>query len=127
MRDRVLFAGARDHVPSLLAGCDVLALPSYAEGMPLVVLEAMAQSRPVVASAVGGSPEVVVDGVTGLLVPPGDVHALAAALRGLLADPERARRLGEAGRARVEADFSADVMCRRVLRVYDEVTRTMPS
>src|SRR5207248_1164577 len=105
--DRVVFAGYRDDVPALLAGCDVFCLPSEMEGLPLVVLEAMAQGKPVVATAVGGTPELVVHGETGLLVQPGDVEALAAALAQLLADPEQARRMGEAGRERVQREFGA--------------------
>jgi glycosyltransferase involved in cell wall biosynthesis len=116
--ERVVFAGYRADVPALLAGCDVFCLPSSAEGMPLVVLEAMAQGKPVVATAVGGTPELVVHGETGLLVPPGDVDALAAALAQLLADPERARRMGEAGRARVERDFGVAALAERVLELY---------
>jgi len=125
VRDRVVFAGHREDVLSLLAGCDVFALPSRVEGLPLVVLEAMAQARPVVATRVGGTPELVIDGETGILVPPGDVSGLARALGELLADPERARRLGEAGRARVLERFSAEAMTRRVLEVYDEIAHTM--
>ena len=115
---RVLFAGYRSDVPALLAGCDVLCLPSRIEGLPLVVLEAMAQARPVVATAVGGTPEVVVDGETGFLVPPDDVEALADALARVLDDPERARRMGEAGRARVEREFSLAAAAERVLSLY---------
>lgn len=117
--DRVVFAGQRHDVPGLLAGCDVFCLPSSAEGLPLVVLEAMAQARPVVATAVGGTPELVVDGQTGLLVPPGDVEALVRALDALLHDPERARVLGEAGRERVRAEFSADAAAARILGLYE--------
>ena len=115
---RVVFAGYRDDVPALLAGCDVFCLPSTIEGLPLVVLEAMAQARPVVATAVGGTPELVVDGETGVLVSAGDTDALAKALDGLLRDPERARRLGEAGRRRVAAEFDADTLAERVLSLY---------
>jgi glycosyltransferase involved in cell wall biosynthesis len=86
--------------------------------MPLVVLEAMAQARPVVATAVGGTPELVVDGETGMLVPPGNVDALADALRALLDDPARAARMGEAGRERVLATFSAAATVERVLGLY---------
>lgn len=115
---RVVFAGYRADVPALLAGCDVFCLPSSAEGMPLVVLEAMAQARPVVATAVGGTPELVVHGETGLLVPPGDVEALTAGLAQLLADPERSRRMGEAGRRRVQREFGAAATAQRILELY---------
>jgi glycosyltransferase involved in cell wall biosynthesis len=117
--DRVVFAGYRDDVPALLAGCDVFCLPSSAEGLPLVVLEAMAAGKPVVATTVGGVPELVVQGETGLLVAPGDVDALRRALAGLLADPERARRLGAAGRERVRASFTASAANARILELYE--------
>jgi glycosyltransferase involved in cell wall biosynthesis len=116
--DRVVFAGYRSDVPAVLAGCDVFCLPSTAEGMPLVVLEAMAQGKPVIATAVGGTPELVVDGVTGLLVPPGDADALAEALGRVLSDPELAKRMGAAGRQRVERDFAADASAARILALY---------
>jgi glycosyltransferase involved in cell wall biosynthesis len=123
VRGRVVFAGRRGDVSRVLAELDVLALPSWTEGLPLVVLEAMAHGRAVVATPVGGTPEVVVDGETGLLVPPRDVDALADALRRLLDDPGLRNRLGEAGRRRVRERFSADAMTRRVLELYDEVLR----
>jgi glycosyltransferase involved in cell wall biosynthesis len=120
--DRVVFAGGRDDVPALLAACDVFCLPSSAEGLPIVVLEAMASARPVVASAVGGTPELVDDGVTGLLVPPESPEALASALASLLSDPERARALGEAGRDRVRSEFSLERSTARVLDLYTVVS-----
>jgi glycosyltransferase involved in cell wall biosynthesis len=116
---RVVFAGYRDDVPALLAGCDVVCLPSRIEGLPLVVLEAMAYGKPVVATAVGGTPELVVDGKTGLLVAPGDAVALAEALRTVLRDSELAGRLGNAGRERVRTEFSAAAAATRVLRIYE--------
>jgi glycosyltransferase involved in cell wall biosynthesis len=105
----------------VLGALDVFVLPSWIEGMPITVLEAMAHRKPVVATPVGGTPELVVDGETGLLVPPRDPEALAEALRSLVADPKRARRLGEAGYARVAERFTVDRMTTRVLEVYDEV------
>jgi glycosyltransferase involved in cell wall biosynthesis len=121
VRDRVVFAGRRDDVGGLLGQLDVVALPSWTEGLPLVLLEAMARGRAVVATSVGGTPEAVTDGETGLLVPPRDPEALAQAIRRLLADPDLRGRLGDAGRRRVAERFSADAMCRRVLELYDEV------
>jgi glycosyltransferase involved in cell wall biosynthesis len=94
-------------VPSFLSAVDVLAVPSYDEGLPRVVLEAMAMRTPVVASRVGGIPEAVQDNINGLLVPCGDADALAAALGRVLADPALARRIGAAGRKRVEDEFEA--------------------
>ncbi len=102
LRDAVVFLGSCDgsRVRRLLAGAAALAVPSIYEGMPLVVLEAMAAGVPVVASAVSGIPEVVVDGETGWLVPPESPAALAAALGEALADPAEAARRGAAGRRR---------------------------
>jgi glycosyltransferase involved in cell wall biosynthesis len=120
IRDRVEF-GFHEDVPALLETLDVVALPSWTEGLPMVLLEAMARARPVVATPVGGTPELVTDDETGLLVPPRDPQALADALRRVLDDPDLARRLGEAGRARVAERFSADEQARRVLAIYDDV------
>jgi glycosyltransferase involved in cell wall biosynthesis len=120
IRERVEF-GFHDDVPALLESLDVVALPSWTEGLPVVLLEAMAHARPVVATPVGGTPELVVDGETGLLVPPRDPEALAAALRRLLEDPDLARRLGEAGRERVAERFTAAQQTRRILELYDEL------
>jgi glycosyltransferase involved in cell wall biosynthesis len=105
--EAVVFLGTCDagRVRRLLAGAAALVVPSIYEGMPLVVLEAMAAGIPVVASAVSGIPEVVVDGETGWLVPPEDPQALAGALAAALAHPAEARRRGEAGRRRVDERY----------------------
>jgi glycosyltransferase involved in cell wall biosynthesis len=121
LADRMRFLGHRRDVAALLDACDVFALPSLFEGLPLAVLEAMAAGKPVVASHIGGTDEAVLEGVTGLLVPPADPCALARAIRVVLADPALARRLGAAGRSRVDAEFSARRMVRAVEATYDEV------
>jgi glycosyltransferase involved in cell wall biosynthesis len=113
--DTVRFRGVVRDIPSLLAGASLFVLPSLNEGISLTLLEAMAVGLPVVATRVGGTPEAVEDGVTGLLVPPGDSDALASAIRRLRADPALARRLGAAGRQRVERHF--DVV--RMVRAYE--------
>jgi glycogen synthase len=105
-------------VVQLYSHASVFVCPSIYEPFGLINLEAMACGTPVVASRVGGIPEVVVDGETGWLVPPGDPTALAEALRVARADPARARRMGEAGRRRVEAHFSWDRIAERTLAVY---------
>jgi glycosyltransferase involved in cell wall biosynthesis len=119
----VRFAGHRDDVPRLLAAADLLVLPSLYEGLPNVVLEAMRFSKPVVATAAPGTTEVVNDGETGLLVPLRDPPALAQAIRTLVEDPERARRLGAAGRERVAADFRAETMIDAYASLYEELAR----
>ncbi len=102
----ITFLGWRDDVPQWLARLDVLVLPSSAEGVPRALLEGMAAGKPVIATRVGGVPELVVDGQTGYLVPPDDVPALAEALCRLIQDPDRAQAMGRAGQRRAEAFFS---------------------
>lgn len=118
LSDRVRFLGEVHDVATRLAGAQVLILPSRWEAMPLTLLEAMRAGLPVVATDVGGVGEAVVDGVTGLLVPRGEVMTLAAALARLVDDPELRVRLGAAGRARYEARFSLPAMVAETTRVY---------
>jgi glycosyltransferase involved in cell wall biosynthesis len=114
----VSVAGERRDVARLLAQSDVFVLSTRSEGAPMSILEAMAAGLPVVASAVGGVPELVEDGSTGLLVPPGDPAALAAALDRLLADPDLSKRLGAAGRSRARERFDVEVVRRAHLDLY---------
>lgn len=109
-------------MPDVHRAIDILVLASsQPEPFGLVVVEAMASSRPVIATAHGGPCELVVDGVTGLLVPPGDADALAAAIRTLVDDRERAHAMGAAGRLRAEAEYSSQAYLAGVHRVYDDV------
>lgn len=116
---RVVFAGERRDVPSVLAAMDLFVCPSLYEGFGIAIVEAMAAGRPVVASAVGGVPEIVVNGETGLLVPGGDPGALADAIGALLAQPDRARVMGARGRERVRAEFSIETAVRRHQQLYE--------
>ncbi len=115
---RVRFLGRRDDVPKLLGEADAFVLPSLSEAFPLTVLEAMASGLPVVATAVGGVPEAVRDGETGLMVAPGEPGELAGALARVLDDGELARSMGRAGRRRVEELFSLEATARRHARLY---------
>jgi glycosyltransferase involved in cell wall biosynthesis len=122
--ERVHFLGWRDEVGHILSAADVVTMPSLAEGLPMAILEAMACARPVVATSVGGNPEAVLDGVTGLLVPVNDSEALAAALIRLLRDPQLARSMGAAGRRRVEAHFSVERFLRAIEALYEDLRRS---
>jgi starch synthase (maltosyl-transferring) len=120
--DAVQFLGTRQDVPALMARFDLFVLPSLWEGLPNVVLEAMAARRAVVATNVDGTPEAVLEGETALLVPPRDPGALADAMTRLLRDREMRRRFGEAGRRRVESEFRMEIM---VERTQDEYRRAL--
>ncbi len=122
---RVVFTGRRDDVPSVTAAFDVAVLPSYREAQGLSVLEALALSRPVVASNVGGIPEMITDGVNGVLVPPHDPDALAAAIIRLLRDHPFADTLGRAGHDMVHDRFCIDLMVESVQAIYEEGARSV--
>jgi glycosyltransferase involved in cell wall biosynthesis len=124
LEERVRLLGQRNDVPALLASCDLFVLPSLFEGLPLSILEAMAAGKPVIATAVPGTREVVREGETGLLFPPGDAPALARAITTVLTDRGLASRLGRAGQARARQEFSAEMMARQVEAVYSEVLRS---
>ena len=119
--ERVRWLGHRDDVPSLLAAADVFVLPSLNEGLPLAAMEAMLAGVPIVAADAGGTGEIVHDGVTGLLVPPGDPRALGESIRALLSDREHAARLASAGRALIEREHSTAAMVSATSRLYDEL------
>lgn len=119
--DRVRFLGHRTDIAELLSACDVFALPSLYEGLPLAVLEAMAAGKPVIGTSTAGIDEAVVDGETGLLVAPSDPDALADAIRQVIDDEAFARRLGVNGQARVARDFTSGAMVKRVEGIYEEL------
>ena len=120
-RDDIILAGYRTDARAILEGADLCVAPSvWQDAFPLAVLEAMAWGKPVIATRVGGIPEMIEDGVHGLLVPPADEPALAEALQALLADPARAARMGEAARRRVAEQFATEEQIRRLVAVVEE-------
>jgi glycosyltransferase involved in cell wall biosynthesis len=121
--DRLALPGAvgQDEIGSWFASADIFCLPSLAEGLPVVLMEAMASGLPVVAPRLMGIPELVEDGVSGTLVTPGRVDELADALAGQLADPDRRRRMGAAGRERVLAEFEVSECARQVAELMRTV------
>jgi glycosyltransferase involved in cell wall biosynthesis len=128
LEGRVLLPGSRRRVAPWIDASDLLVLPSREEGMPVAALEAMMQARAVVATRVGGTPEVVVEGVTGFLVSPGDSGALAAALGRLIRNRVLRQRLGEAGRTRALAEFTIDQMAEKTLELYGRLlARRIPA
>jgi glycosyltransferase involved in cell wall biosynthesis len=125
IEDRIELPGAvgEDEIRDHHAAADVFCLPSFAEGLPAVLLEAMAMERPVVTTRIMGIPELVQEGVNGLMVAPGNVDQLVDALRELATDPERRRRMGRAGRERVVAEFSVDGTARKLATLFGQVGR----
>lgn len=121
LAERVTLLGRREDAPDLLAGCDLFVLPSRFEGLPVSVVEAMAASRPVVATAIGGTDEAVVEGETGLLVPAGDAPGLADAVARIAGDGGLRSAMGAAGRERALAAFTAAAMARAVEATYVEL------
>jgi len=119
--DRVVFTGLRSDVPALLSGADVAVMPSLNEALSNVLLESMAAGAPTVATRVGGTPEALVDGQTGLLVPPGDAESLATAIARLLSDRALAARLGGAARQFIQDHLSVERMVSETEQLYAEL------
>jgi sugar transferase (PEP-CTERM/EpsH1 system associated) len=113
--------GERFDIPELMQSIDLFVLPSLGEGISNTILEAMACGLPVVATRVGGTPELIVENETGMLVPPADPETFSQAIGSYLDDPDRAKRHGRAGRARIEAGFNWSAMVRNYMAVYDAV------
>jgi len=124
LSDLAWLPGSRDDIPQLMRAMDVFVLPSLTEGSSNTILEAMASGLPVVATAVGGNPDLVQGGWTGALVPPGDPARLADALHDYYQMPGLAQRHGKRGRSRVLSDFSLTAMADAYLAVYDQLTLT---
>ncbi|MEL7224233.1 MAG: glycosyltransferase family 4 protein, partial [Cyanobacteria bacterium J06576_12] len=119
--DRFVFLGFSSEVHNLIQGLDIVTLPSWWEGHPLIVLEALASRKSVIASAVGGVPEIILHEETGLLVPPKNPAALAQEICRLIAEPELRSQLGEAGCQRVRQRFDETDMIQNILNLYQEV------
>jgi glycosyltransferase involved in cell wall biosynthesis len=121
LQERFHFLGFRSDVPEILSELDIFVLPSVSEGFPLVALEAMASARPMVVTSSGGPQEIVENGRTGFLVPPGDPEALAAKVCELLGHPERAATFARMARARVENSFTVQEMINHYEELYERV------
>lgn len=119
--DRFRFLGPREDIPELMAALDILVAPSLNEGMGRVVLEAGAAGVPVIASRVGGIPDIVEERETGLLVTPGDTTALAAAILGLAADAGGRKRMRKTAQASIVPHYSLDSMVRKIEAIYEEL------
>jgi glycosyltransferase involved in cell wall biosynthesis len=123
LEEHVRFLGPRHDVARLLAASDIVLLTSISEGIPLTLIEAMAAARPVVSTRVGGVAEVVLNGQTGLLAPPGDATTLSEHILRLAGDPMPRERLGRAGRQRAENLFSERQMHKKYLKLYSEMIK----
>lgn len=126
--EAVRFTGylSQGEVADQLARSDLFALPSFAEGVPVVLMEAMAARRPVLTTRIAGIPELVEDGVSGRIVAPGDAESLAEAMVDMLRDPERAREYGKAGREKVRQDFDVAAEAARLDRLFDDPLADQP-
>jgi glycosyltransferase involved in cell wall biosynthesis len=124
--DRVRIATGRNDVADLLALADIFVMPSLWEGLPMALLEAMVAGKAIIASATAGIPEAIVDGREGMLVPPGDLDALASGLRTLMADRRRRYELGVAALARAHREFTVQVMADHYLAIYRRCLRDHP-
>ncbi|AMK75880.1 MULTISPECIES: TIGR03088 family PEP-CTERM/XrtA system glycosyltransferase [Methylomonas] len=120
LTDKVWLPGERDDIPEILRSLDIFVLPSKAEGISNTILEAMASGLPIIATRVGGNPELVLDGTTGRLVEKEDVTGMSAAMRELVMDNDKRRQLGKAALQRIQAEFSIDSMVNRYRQVYDK-------
>lgn len=121
LSERVVFAGHSPDVHNYYAIADILVLPSHSEGSPNVLLEAMSAGLPVVATSVGGVPEIAISGTNALLVAPGDSQSFAQAMRLVLTDGELAERLGQAAATHVKKNFSPETQARSLLQIYQRV------
>jgi glycosyltransferase involved in cell wall biosynthesis len=121
LRERFVFAGFRTDLERFLPWCDLVVLSSHTEGLPVVVLEALAAGTPVVATAVGGTPEAVADGLHGYLVPPGDAAALAERMLDALESEEKRRAMGARGRERVRREFTFAAQAEQYYRLFVEL------
>jgi glycosyltransferase involved in cell wall biosynthesis len=124
LENHLSLLGRRSDMPEVLSAFDIFVLPSHDEGMSNAILEAMAMEKPVVATDVGGTGEVVRHGRSGLLIPPKNPEALAAAINEMLGQPARAREMGRLGRRIVEDGFSAHAMVRQMERLYLDLAAT---
>jgi glycosyltransferase involved in cell wall biosynthesis len=120
--ENIIFTGYREDISQIMNILDIVVLPStHPEGFSRLLLEAMASSKPVVASRIGGNPEAVEDGRTGLIVPPGDVDSLAKAIQHLVQNRELRQSMGQAGRQRVKERFSIEINVNKIESIYEEL------
>jgi len=124
LQSNVILAGQHSDMPGIYAAMDVFVLPSLNEGLPMTILEAMAASKPVIATRVGAIPSVIRDGETGLLVDPGDTYGLRSAVARLLSAPDLCHRIGAAGHAWVSRHYTSEAMALKYRQMYDEVLGT---
>jgi glycosyltransferase involved in cell wall biosynthesis len=124
--DRVTFLGWRDDIPEIMQVLDIFVLPSLNEGMGRVLVEAMAAGKPIVASSVGGIPDLVIQGENGLLVPAADTKALASGIKFLIANPEKRKEMGEKGR-KIAIQYGSDSMVQKIDQLYQDLLERISS
>jgi glycosyltransferase involved in cell wall biosynthesis len=121
MKDKIIFAGFRSDIKEVLASMDILVIPSLLEGFPMVTLEAMAMAKPIIATYIDGLREQIIDGESGILLPPEDPNALTSSIVKLLNDPQLAVRIGSNARKHVETEFPVEKMIMATNEVYQSL------
>lgn len=121
IRESVTFLGWRSDIPEILANCDIFLLTSDSEGFPMVLVEAMASGKPIIATSVGGVPEIVEDGINGILVAPGDSRAFAEAILKLARDDKLREGMGKRGREKAEKEFNMRTVALKYERLYEKL------
>ena len=119
LTNHIIFTGIRKDIPQLLSLMNIFVLPSIREGLPMVLLEALASRTPVIATKVGAVPKLISNNLTGILIDPGDISAIALAIDALIKNADKAKRLAENGYKRVEKEFSSEAMCDRYIKLYN--------
>ncbi len=123
LSDNVIFTGFRKDIPQVIAAVDILVLPSLSEGLSLTIMEGMAMEKPVIATSVGGTPEIITSGFDGMLAPPADTYALARCIEELVKNPGDAARLGRQARKTIENRFTAGLMAAKTTRLYRDLVK----
>ncbi|MCP4369045.1 MAG: glycosyltransferase family 4 protein, partial [Deltaproteobacteria bacterium] len=127
IRDNVIFAGYRCDIPELISAMDIFVLPSIKEGLPMVILEAMAANKPVIASNIGAVPKIIKHHESGILIEPGNINDLSNAIIEIIAESNKMLKMSQAGNIRIKEKFSSEIMAERYMNLYKDLTDNYPT